>query len=801
MFKSVTDLCDIVSALVCCSDDNTYLFLPAEDGTNDLSIPSAKVRSDGWNMGIKRMLKEKFNFDTNNTETVLKIHRIWNPTNSAFLNHAVMKITISLDKKKNIKPTAKAKGKIKWMTERDTIECINSGKLKSPELIDYISALKGKMLNTLPTSSQSWPVVINYKPLGKLTEVAELHLTVKTDQIGAVPLSPQEQLTKAAGFEKNEQILLLQHFILLCYPYMYMSRKTFYTLLVQIGWVKDDIPELFRAADIFGQNGLSFRDYIFFMAAVEPSTLQGGAAAEVRLHYMFRYFDKNSDGRIDYNEIKLLLQMIRKSRNLPTDQASAAKEIEVTAKNINLEKSGTISLNEFVRAIIDQKIKGTSVILRSPKSILIHIKELKDAFPSKKIQDSSAKKDQDTERQLASAIDSVPGQIDYELAIHTIKLKRTGGVLSIEKTWSMDSAAGEPHSISDKTEFSRLMSIDSFKTKTPHSELLAGIHYYCSSISTAEASRKGGKGKDAFSWGQVNLSAFGNMLLQVSAKAAEICRSESRLLELQTPVYVLGDIHGNLPDLIIFEKVLWSLGPNLTPCTILFLGDYVDRGPHGVEVVGYIFAHKVQNPTKVKLLRGNHEIRDIQQKFTFFNECKSKFGENLGNQIWNRVNDVFDNLPLSATIDGKIFCCHGGIPPPWLCPVVSAIKAIPCPLVNPDQESYLAWELMWNDPVRMEKMPNSLIQELKANEGFAANTRRGTAHVFNDEALQRFLTVNGFSHVIRAHETQQAGFQVQQKGKLVTVFSSSGYCGGKNEAACVLAYLGKLRMFRINTAV
>lgn len=97
-----------------------------------------------------------------------------------------------------------------------------------------------------------------------------------------------------------------------------------------------------------------------------------------------------------------------------------------------------------------------------------------------------------------------------------------------------------------------------------------------------------------------------------------------------------------------------------------------------------------------------------------FSECATKFGDKLGKELWNAINNVFDHMPLAATIDKtvlpafrtclhfcnvKIFCCHGGVPPPWLCPFLKAINDIPNPLTYPDQQSALAWEIMWNDPL------------------------------------------------------------------------------------------------------
>jgi len=51
---------------------------------------------------------------------------------------------------------------------------------------------------------------------------------------------------------------------------------------------------------------------------------------------------------------------------------------------------------------------------------------------------------------------------------------------------------------------------------------------------------------------------------------------------------------------------------------------------------------------------------------------------------------------------------HGGIPTPDLDGgYVEAINKVPYPLKNPEEDSPLAWDIMWSDPVRYLHFPVS----------------------------------------------------------------------------------------------
>jgi len=91
----------------------------------------------------------------------------------------------------------------------------------------------------------------------------------------------------------------------------------------------------------------------------------------------------------------------------------------------------------------------------------------------------------------------------------------------------------------------------------------------------------------------------------------------------------------------------------------LFLGDYVDRGRHSIEVMCLLMAYKIKYPENFFILRGNHETESISRLYGFYDECKRRYSIKL----WKTFVDLFNCLPVAALIEDKILCMHGGISP------------------------------------------------------------------------------------------------------------------------------------------
>jgi len=405
-----------------------------------------------------------------------------------------------------------------------------------------------------------------------------------------------------------------------------------------------------------------------------------------------------------------------------------------------------------------------------------------------------------------------PDENCFDLAMHTVNVQRSGSIKEVAVLYGSDNfynpdlmslSAAQICKMNEKAQKEmRSKSVEAFNDNSDAHELLHLLRFFEQPLECGP----GGKPKEALDWGSVDTMHLTLCLAKVCQKAMKLLGDEPKLMHLTSPTHILGDLHGNYPDLVSFEKLLWPMGPNLTPGNFLFLGDFVDRGDYSLEVVAYVFAHKVISPDKVFLLRGNHEDRFIQKQFSFYTECKAKLGDDLGKQICEIVNRAFDVMPLAATIDGKLFCVHGGIPTTFDDGgFLSEFDKLPREIKDPHKELF-AMDVMWNDPLLKEDLDNEetakAIQNINdTNDGFTENTVRGqNTWYFTSYALDQFLERNNLSHVIRAHQVKDAGFKVQKCGKLLTVFSSSDYRGTDNQAACILADRNKIRSIRIDLA-
>ena len=261
---------------------------------------------------------------------------------------------------------------------------------------------------------------------------------------------------------------------------------------------------------------------------------------------------------------------------------------------------------------------------------------------------------------------------------------------------------------------------------------------------------------------------------------------EPNVVNISGQSYVFGDIHGNLEDMYDYEDMYWN-NDNIADrnTSFVFLGDFVDRGLFSVEVSLYLLALKHSNPKRFILVRGNHEVRVVNKGYTFFNECVTKFGQQLGNEIWDQINKCFERLPLAAIIDNQVFCCHGGVPKSIT--TVDEMQRIQKPLVDPSIESPGAHELLWNDPIESMATFNIMTERLLRQKRieFVPNKTRSTGYYFTSLGAKRFLDTNGFTHMIRAHECVDEGIRFTSDNRVITVFSSSNYCGKTNTTACL----------------
>lgn len=233
------------------------------------------------------------------------------------------------------------------------------------------------------------------------------------------------------------------------------------------------------------------------------------------------------------------------------------------------------------------------------------------------------------------------------------------------------------------------------------------------------------------------------------------------IMALQSPISVVGDIHGQYHDLL----EIFRIGGSPPNTNYLFLGDYVDRGYYSVETISLLITLKLRYPDRIYLIRGNHESRTITTNYGFYTEILNKYGSA---DVWSYITDLFDYLPLGATIDKKIFAAHGGLSPS--CQQLDQIRAVDRFKEIP-HDGIMA-DLVWSDP-------DTEIMDFKLSP-------RGAGYLFGLDVINKFCHDNDLVQMIRAHQLCNEGYTSYWEGKCLTVWSAPNYCYRCGNKASIL---------------
>lgn len=248
-------------------------------------------------------------------------------------------------------------------------------------------------------------------------------------------------------------------------------------------------------------------------------------------------------------------------------------------------------------------------------------------------------------------------------------------------------------------------------------------------------------------------------ILEMCTLIIDKMKSEHVFLQVQSPCVIVGDLHGNIVDLL---RILHKNGP-IESTKYVFLGDYVDRGDFSIQVIVLLMAMYLKYPDNVTLIRGNHEFTKINREYGLYEECMAEY-ENT--KVWMSLNEAFCYFPIGCLIDENIFCIHGGLSDHMT--KLEEINKLKKPISDFNEHKIL-YGLLWSDPDNNAK-------------GFQ-ESQRGNGVAFGRFALKKFMEDNNLVHIFRAHQCVRDGTENFANGLLITVFSSSNYCGMKNSGA------------------
>ncbi len=219
-------------------------------------------------------------------------------------------------------------------------------------------------------------------------------------------------------------------------------------------------------------------------------------------------------------------------------------------------------------------------------------------------------------------------------------------------------------------------------------------------------------------------------------------------------IVVIGDLHGHLEAFKFVGDFIRDQGI-CNEGIAIFLGDYIDRGADQDEVLRGMLSLKLECPSNIILLRGNHEPPEgfEPHPHDFIYKLMVEYANY--NEIYMLARDLFNELPYAAIIEDTALLLHGGPP------TQTFIQRDENPLAEglwPPPLDILI-EILWNDP--------------DDHIDYTDYNPRGIGYLWGWRVTELVLDKLGVQRIIRGHEPAE-GVKYNHGRRVVTVFTYYG---------------------------
>jgi len=242
--------------------------------------------------------------------------------------------------------------------------------------------------------------------------------------------------------------------------------------------------------------------------------------------------------------------------------------------------------------------------------------------------------------------------------------------------------------------------------------------------------------------------------------------AQKLLVPANSRIVLVGDLHSSMSSLLnilgsLQSKCLFAEKESfklISSCYMIFLGDIVDRGPYGIEIMTLLAQLQIANPDRVFVVNGNHEDCEMFRQYGYAREIVKQFET----QNFMQYAAFLHYLPsvILLQMGEKMYqLCHGALPTPTIpndgkillrlrdMPVGSEIPykfALLRTVKNVCAGKFVADNLKWGDF-------DGTVVGYKANK-YRVTSEDSDTFVFGRDFVRRYLQDMKVDAIISGHQ-------------------------------------------------